>query len=127
MMKGDLLNENQSFGSIWYAILLFITSLIFFINGAVPYKSMISDDKKIKISYYLSITCLILSALELPLWIIISGQFPPSKFSDLQVVIIAITIIFSIFGPASPWIILYRRHLIEIKNKKREEKIKTKR
>lgn len=122
MIQGDMLNENQVIGCIWFGVLLLIVSIIFFINGALPLKNEIHTDKSIKLGFYFAVACLILSALEIPLWIIISGQFPPDNFSEMQSVGVAVTVGLSLFGPASPWIIQFRRFLIDTNRKMREEK-----
>ncbi len=122
MMQRDLLNENQLIGSVWFSLLLFIASIIFFINGAIPFKKMIATDRKIKLGFYFAVACVVLSALQIPLWVFISGKFPPSDFSKMQALVVAIAVGLSAFGPASPWLIQFRRHLVDINHRKRKEK-----
>ena len=122
MLLGEKLDANQVLGSIILEALLFVASLAFFVGAALPYKELTTSDVVLKRAYRFSIFSLILSLLTVPIWSLLSGEFPPGDFGQVSSIVASTILLVALFGPASPWIILWRRWLIETNIKMREQK-----
>lgn len=111
--QGSRLNENQKLGIIAVGALIVAFSTCFLYFGSLRCREYFADDRILKIAFRASIACWIFSFLQIPLWVVLTGQYPPGKFSSTGAVIAMLFLGLSVSGSGMPWIILYRRHLIE--------------
>jgi len=103
---GDLLNENAIIGCIAIEGLMVLGSGLLFFFGTFRVRKKLLSDSKLKKLFVLSIFGFILSFFHIPIWIILSGQFPPKAFNHPMAEILTLLVAFSLIMPAAPFIVL---------------------
>ena len=124
MGQGEKLNENDFLGTIVIGSSLFSISSIFFYCASFQYRKELFKDQKLKVAYYFSVGSLLLSLFQIPVWVLITGQFPPRGFTDVQALIVTIIVLIALFGPAAPWLLIFQRHLAEMIELRKDRKKK---
>ena len=108
---GDRLNRDQILGCLVVGAFLFIVSLAFFLRGSVPYRPLIASDAHIRWGFRFSTVCVAYALFQIPVWCLLTRCFPPDGFTDSQAVVVTAGVVISMFGSATPWIILFIRFL----------------
>jgi hypothetical protein len=106
---GNRLNRDQLLGCLVVGAFLFMVSLAFFLHGSLPYRSLGVSDASIRRSFLFSWVCVVYALFEIPIWCLITHRFPPDGFTEIQAVIVSAGLVVSLFGSATPWIILLFR------------------
>ena len=125
--QGKQIYENDLLGAtlVWLFVLTF--SCLFFMFGSHQYRTAILKDRTLRKAYYFSVLSLVYSFLQIFVWSMLSQQFPPKGFGALSATVLTIGMGISLFGPAAPWIIMFRRQLIAQRKGEAREKIPEKR
>ena len=110
-LLGNKLNQDQLLGCLLFMTLISLVSLALFSFRALPFKSLTQQDLVIKRSFTVAVLSLIFSFLQLPFWILLTGQFPPDHFSKSKALVATIGVVVALFGPAAPSIVMFYRQM----------------
>jgi len=120
---GDRLDRDQRLGCLVVGAFLFLVSLAFFLRGSLPYRSLGASDANIRRGFRFSSVCAAYALFQIPIWCWMTHRFPPGGFTEIQAYIVAAGVVVSMFGSATPWIILFCRD-IRAANKQQKELLK---
>jgi len=118
---GKRIDQDQLLGCLLVWAFMFAASVAFFCRGALKFKDKTATDPGIHHAYHFAVLSLLLSAIQIPLWTIMTGEFPPNHFTEFQAVVVAGGVVVALFGPAAPWFVMFKRAMVVINNQQREE------
>jgi Na+/melibiose symporter-like transporter len=110
---GNRLNSNQLLGCLVVGAFMFGISLVAFLFGALPFRTVGASDKTIRRAFIFACFSLAYSILQIPLWSCMTHQFPPGTMGDTQAGFVTFGVIISLFGPAAPLIVRFARFIRE--------------
>lgn len=122
---GNRLNSNQLLGCLVVGAFMFAISLVAFLFGALPFRTLGASDKTIRRAFIFACLSLAYSVLQIPLWSYMTHQFPPGTMSGTQAGFATVGVVISLFGPAAPWIVRFVRFIRE-RNKEQREALRRK-
>lgn len=111
----DILDKKPALGLTLVASFMAGTSLLFFLLGSFPFRR----NPDFKISFRLSVLSLVLAFLQFPIWVLVSGTFPPSNLNEIQATFFTILTLVSLIGPASAWLVNFCLVLAEANKQQR--------
>ena len=111
--------SGQMVGMAMFGLFVFLTALIFFIKGTLPF----IKDKNLKTVRLvrLGAGCLVFSALIIPFWSLITWRFPPDKFNTATAWVATASLLIAVFGSAAPTIQRLYIGFVELNRVQREE------
>ena len=99
------IDRDQLLGCLLVGTFMFSTSLVAFLFGALPYRTLGVSDKVIRWTFIFACLCPAYSVIQIPLWCYMTHQFPPGGMNPTQAVFAMVGIVVSSFGPAAPWVV----------------------
>lgn len=112
-------SKDQIVGMALFGVLVFLMALFLFLKGTYPHWR--KEDPKTQRHVRIAIACLILSALLIPIWSLMTWRFPPDGFTMITALAATTTLLIAVFGSATPWIHRFVSGLIAINRIQREE------
>jgi len=112
-------SKDQIVGMAMFGALVFLMALFLFLKGTYPH--MGKDDPKTKRHVRIAVACLILSALLIPIWSVMTWRFPPDGFTMTTALAATATLPIAVMGSATPWIHRFVSGLIALNRIQREE------
>lgn len=119
---GERMNEDQMLGCLLVWALLATWALALFWNASRPYFRLREKIPALKIPCRISVVALILAVIQVPLWVLMTGQFPPDNFSGFQGVVMVAGVLLGGAGPGAPGILIFIRSL-KAANRERHRRI----
>ncbi|WP_269527154.1 hypothetical protein [Coraliomargarita parva] len=98
--SGDFVDENKTYGMAMFWATFFSWSLLLFWMTSLRYSKVTNK----KVSYTIARLAVAYSFLQIPIWCIISKEFPPENFSLSEALLLTLGAVFGLFGPAAPLI-----------------------
>ncbi len=108
---GDYLDANPVVGCLVIGLLIPIASLLAFSLGTLPKWREAQQDTALKIAVIIGSAGLAVSVLHIPLWVLLTREFPPQNFGSAAAAVATLAIGFSILGPLLPFLLVARRRL----------------
>ena len=99
------IDRDQLLGCLLVGTFMFSISLVAFLFGALPYRTLGVSDKTMRLAFIFACFCPAYSVIQIPLWCYMTHQFPPGGMTPTQAVFAMVGIVVSSFGPAAPWLI----------------------
>ncbi|NLB54164.1 MAG: hypothetical protein GX811_00065 [Lentisphaerae bacterium] len=102
---GRQMDENQLFGClIFWAFFTIWASFLFWV-GTWPLVRHLAVDPQAKRQFAVGVAGLLFAIFQIPLWALMTGRFPPDKFTGFQAHLATCGIVISLFAPAAPVVI----------------------
>ncbi len=79
--------------------------------GTLPEWHESQQGTALKIAVIIGYAGLAVSVLHIPLWVLLTREFPPENFGSAAAAVATLAIGFSILGPLLPFLLVARRHL----------------
>jgi hypothetical protein len=117
----ERLKDHQTLGCIIFGVFAFSMSVVFFVQGAIPFRVLNSTDCAARFSFRFACASLAFSALQVPAWWLMTRRFPPDGFTRAQAIVATAGVVLSLFGPAAPLIYCFIRFAKLSKNQRRKE------
>lgn len=119
-IHGTHRNDDQLLGCLvaWVAMTAF--AILFFIYGALPFRTLGASDAVIRRAFVIACIALIFSVCQIPLWSWMTHEFPPGTMNDGQATVATVGVLFGLFGPAAPLLVKIGR-FIRARNKAQRE------
>jgi len=119
---GNKVNENQLMGAVLFGALLCSMSGISFYFASFQNRNLFENDTVLRKAYRFAIACFVFSFLQIPIWSVLTGHFPPKGFSGIGALIATIGVVLCLVGPAVPWLFGFLREMNEINKRRNESK-----
>ena len=110
---------DQLVGMAMFGTLVFLIALFLFLKATYPHIG--KSDPTMARDVRIGIACLILSALLIPLWSLMTWRFPPDGFTMTTAAAATTTLLVAVIGSAAPWIHRAVSGLIAMNRIQREE------
>ena len=125
MILGEKMNQNQLLGCLVVWGLFASWAGGAFWHGARPFFKLQKEVTWLKVPCRIAPIALVFAILQVPIWSLMTRQFPPDHFSNTQAYIVTAGVLFGLAGPMAPMLTGIGRRLREI-NKEQRRKIKEK-
>lgn len=122
-MPSERMEQDQMLGCLvaWALISSWASAL--FWHASRPYFPLREKLPALRIPCRISVVALVIAVIQVPLWGVMTGQFPPYNFSGIQVAVVIIGVLFGMVGPGAPGILVFTRSM-EAANKERLRRIR---
>ena len=125
VILNERLNDNELLGClVVWAILAFLAMALFW-SDSLPFWPHLKDFPFLRHPFWVSIFAVLFAVLEIPIWSLMTGQFPPDDFTSQQASIVTAGVLFGMAGPAAPAGINFIRNVWD-ENRKQRQRIKDK-
>ena len=121
VVLNERLNENQLLGSLVVWSILALWAMALFWSTSLPFWPHLRDFPFLRIPYVISLLAVIFAVVQIPIWSLMTGQFPPDDFSSRQAYIVTAGVVFGLVGPGAPAGINFIRNLWDENRKQRQE------
>jgi hypothetical protein len=111
---GDRMNRDQLFGCLVIWVFFVIWALFAFWFGGLPFFLRRFEDPSLKIPCAVAVISLAFAILQIPIWSLMTRQFPPDHFSSIQALLVTAGVVFSLFGPAAPFVFVLARQIWQV-------------
>jgi drug/metabolite transporter (DMT)-like permease len=122
---GERMNQNQLLGCLVVWGLLASWAAGAFWHGARPFFKLQQEVPWLRVPCRVAPVALTFAVLQIPIWSLMTRQFPPDHFSNTQAYVFTAGVLFGLGGPMAPMLTGIGRRLREI-NKDQRRKIKEK-
>ena len=110
-VMGDYLDANPVVGCLVAGLLIPIISLCVFSVGTLPEWHESQQGTALKIAVIIGYAGLAVSVLHIPLWVLLTREFPPENFGSATAAVATLAVSFSILGPLLPILLVGLRQL----------------
>jgi len=118
---GDKMDTDPVFGMVSVALGLIIGSALLYTLLCLPVRDACRKDLSLRLLFKLATFGVVISPFHIPLWGILTREFPPEHFDPWTIWIVMPLIGLSIIGPMMPIMVLM--HRAELERKKQKSKL----
>ena len=117
VIMNERLNEDPILGSlvVWATLAFWAMSL--FWSTSLPFMPHLREFRFLRIPFGMAVIAVLYAMLQIPIWSLMTGRFPPDHFTPKQAHIATAGVLFGMVGPGAPMGVNFFRNLW-VKNRK---------
>lgn len=112
---GEKMNSYPVFGTLSCAVILCIIAVFLFSHLAAPLRSAYGESASFRAAYGIAKAGILVSPFHIPIWSVLTRQFPPDDFQEWMMWIVMPLLLLSLLGPMVPFLVATRQMVVQNK------------